>query len=377
MKFDSGSIGDALSEAGYRPTGFDYLRTALSFLVVLSHAPIISSGAELADRMWNGPLEGFLKLILPMFFALSGFLVAGSMERCRSVVSFAGLRLIRIYPALTVEVLISALIIGPAVTTVGLASYFQDPIFFRYLVNITGHITYFLPGVFESNPFPHVVNGQLWTVKWELICYVILIAMMLVGAKRSSGVVAMGLLLFLAVCVADDFHDGNYEFRSVGAHVHGKILVLNFIAGVLLYQFRARLPKSFSLGVGCLVLSYVFLKYVPGGDYFSILPAAYLTIYIGILNSPGVWITKLANTSYGVFLYGFSVQQFVAYEIGGYHPWWLNAALSLPLSILVGFLSWHLVEAPIMKRRKVVFQMEDTILRGVPGWIRRNLLRWS
>lgn len=377
MKFGSATIGAALSDAGYRPSGFDYLRTGLSFLVVLSHAPIISSGAELAERMWNGPLEGFLKLILPMFFALSGFLVAGSMERCRSVLSFAGLRLIRIYPALTVEVLISALIIGPLVTTVSLATYFQDPTFFRYLVNITGHITYFLPGVFETNPFPDVVNGQLWTVKWELICYIILIALMMIGARRYPRVVIVGFFLFLAICVVDDIQDGNLLFRSVGEHVHGKVLVLNFIAGVVIFQFRAKLPNSFALGLGSLVLTYTLLRYAPGGDYIAILPAAYLTIYLGVLNPSGAWITKLANTSYGVFLYGFSVQQFVAYLIGGPHSWLLNAALSLPLSILVGFLSWHLVEWPIMKRRKIVFIMEDAILNRIPQWMRANLLRWS
>jgi len=377
MKSDSESIGDALANAGFRPSGFDYLRTGLSFLVVLSHAPVVSGGAELAEKMWNGPLEGFLKLILPMFFALSGFLVAGSMERCRTIISFAGLRLVRIYPALSVDVLISAFIIGPIVTTVSLVSYFQDPLFFKYLVNVTGHITYFLPGVFATNPFPDVVNGQLWTIKWELMCYIVLIALMLVGAKRFPGVVLSGFIIFMSLCIVDEIRDGTYVFRSAGSHVDGKVLVLNFLAGVIGHQYRGKIPKSLYLGAAALALAYATLSFFPAGDYLAILPAAYLTIYLGVLNPPGKWISKLANTSYGVFLYGVAIQQFVAYMIGGAHPWWLNVAIALPLSVFIGFLSWHLVEAPIMRHRSIVFRIEDMVLNRLPGWMRSNLLRWT
>ena len=42
----------------------------------------------------------FIHMILPMFFALSGFLVAGSLERSRTLVQFFGLRALRIVPAL-------------------------------------------------------------------------------------------------------------------------------------------------------------------------------------------------------------------------------------------------------------------------------------
>ena len=61
-----------------------------------------------------------------MFFCLSGFLVAGSLERCRTPISFAGLRIFRIFPALVVEVLLSALILGPLLTHYSLKMYFMN-----------------------------------------------------------------------------------------------------------------------------------------------------------------------------------------------------------------------------------------------------------
>ena len=148
------TLEEALVAADGRPSGFDYMRLTLSVAVFVSHSFGTSYGESGAEAVWNGPAAALVAAILPMFFALSGFLVAGSMVRCATLVKFLGLRVIRIYPALAVEVLLSALLIGPVLTTVPLTSYFTDPVFFHYLVNVTGHISYYLPGVFADNPVP-------------------------------------------------------------------------------------------------------------------------------------------------------------------------------------------------------------------------------
>src|SRR5262249_6839314 len=111
--------------------------------------------------------------LVPSFFALSGYLVAGSFERCRTIGMFIGLRVLRIFPALSVETILSAFILGPIFTIYSLGDYFSNPLLFSYLGNIVGHVQFELPGVFETNPDPHVVNGQLWTVPYELYCYIV------------------------------------------------------------------------------------------------------------------------------------------------------------------------------------------------------------
>lgn len=87
-----------------------------------------------------------------MFFALSGFLVAGSLERCKTLLTILGLRVIRIYLVLAVEVVLSAFLIGASVTTYPLRDYFTDPLLFHYLRNSFGDIHFFLPGVFQHQP---------------------------------------------------------------------------------------------------------------------------------------------------------------------------------------------------------------------------------
>jgi peptidoglycan/LPS O-acetylase OafA/YrhL len=77
------SLAERLTETQNRPSGFDYLRIILALGIILSHAGLISYGG------WDIGLLGRLVLmIVPMFFALSGFLVAGSLERSRTLITF-------------------------------------------------------------------------------------------------------------------------------------------------------------------------------------------------------------------------------------------------------------------------------------------------
>ena len=122
-------------------------------------------------------------MILALFFSLSGFLVTASLQRCKSLISFLGLRVLRIGPALAVETTLSAIIIGSIFTELPLAQYVADPKLHAYFLNIVGDIQYELPGVFLHNPMPDVVNAQLWTVPYELWCYVVL-ALLAVLAGR-------------------------------------------------------------------------------------------------------------------------------------------------------------------------------------------------
>lgn len=77
-----------------------------------------------------------------MFFALSGFLVIGSLERSKTLVTFLGLRAFRIVPTLKVDVVLAALIIGPIVTTLDFKEYFTEIGFRSYFLNILGDIQF-------------------------------------------------------------------------------------------------------------------------------------------------------------------------------------------------------------------------------------------
>lgn len=349
LKSTSPTLLFRMVETGGRSTGFDYLRVFLALSVIAWHSFPLSYGpsAEVMKNhsLWSQLLVGF---ILPMFFALSGFLVAGSFERNSSITTFVGLRIIRIAPALAVEVFLSALLLGPLLTVLTLRQYFHDPLFFRYFLNIIGDVQYHLPGLFLSNPFPSVVNGQLWTVPWELKCYIALVALALTGLFRHR-------LGFLAITTAAAM--GFWLWYVLGHPSYaGAPLLIAFLVGVAIHRYKDLLRWSLALAIGASVLMPLLMFFDLG--YFAAFPAAYLTVYLGLTNPRKIALLRGADYSYGLFLYGFVIQQAVANVIPWSHHWYINLAFTLPIACAFAAMSWHLVEKPALKLRHVLTRLE-------------------
>ena len=73
------TILDEMRSAGPGTTGFDYLRIGLATAVLTWHSIILSTGSAPLDRaLWSGPFRFLPAAILPMFFALSGFILTYS-----------------------------------------------------------------------------------------------------------------------------------------------------------------------------------------------------------------------------------------------------------------------------------------------------------
>ena len=102
--------------------GFDFLRIALAFSIVLAHSFLLTGNDEFFR---STPLWFAEYALVPMFFALSGFLIAGSAQRL-SLKNFLLNRGLRIVPALAVDIVVCALIIGPLLTPVALSAYFSS-----------------------------------------------------------------------------------------------------------------------------------------------------------------------------------------------------------------------------------------------------------
>ena len=344
-------LSQKLSESGGRPSGFDYLRLGLAVTVVCMHSVITSYGRAADIALWASPLRGPIRMILPMFFALSGYLVAGSLLRT-TLVQFLGLRFIRIYPALAVEVLLSALLLGPLLTTVPLVKYFQSKLFFSYLINVTGDIHFLLPGVFAENPFPDIVNAQLWTVPFELLCYVSIAALTIIGVKRwniLAPVAAIGLSVIYFIGKLILSH-GNLPFIEGG--VPGALLVASFLFGASIFLYGHRLPWSPALCVASALIAAILVGLVRDGVYFAAPFAAYFTVAIGLTNPKKLAILRGADYSYGIFLYGFVIQQTVVFVFPWARVWWINVMICVPAAAAFAAVSWHYVERPALALKK-------------------------
>jgi peptidoglycan/LPS O-acetylase OafA/YrhL len=356
------SFGRRMEECGGVGPGFDFVRIALAFGVMAWHTLAVVAGrteAGFALDIWMA-----VYAILPMFFALSGFLVTGSALRLplREYILNRGFRIV---PALAVDIGLSALVLGPLFTTYALADYFTDGRFFQYFLNIVGRIQYVLPGVFESNPYAGVVNGSLWTVPWEIGCYVVMSLMVwfrLIRHAWVAALVAFGWLLASAVYGALDPVTGNAFLDKLLNFVlvyAGALLIPYFLLGSAFYLWRDRIPFDgrvallflAGLGVASVLLDGVVWSKQPVVGLLTAVPCVYLVIYAGLSDLPKLPLFDRGDYSYGVYLYHFPILQALQ-QLFGFSAWYgLMIAAIVPVTLMAMF-SWHTIEKPLLRFRK-------------------------
>lgn len=335
-----------LSFVRNRPTGFDYLRLTLALSIIVWHSVTICYGPLAEAYFWTGPPRPIIYLLLPSFFALSGFLVAGSLER-NNILEFLTLRITRIFPALAVEVLMSALVIGPLLTTVTWRNYFSSYEFRSYFLNLLGNIHYFLPGLFIENPTPKYVNAQLWTIPIELYCYVFLTAAAICGVIKIRNGLLFGTLSIVMMLTF------GAQFKLIPLPPFSPdvgFLTISFLFGVSLYVMRREVVYSwFMFSVSAAM--YLILCMNQHFIYLSALPLAYAIIFLGLQNPKKTTFIKGADYSYGVYLYGFPLQQAVCYLFPSHRFWYVNAGSGVALALVCAYLSWTFVESKVLNHR--------------------------
>lgn len=353
----SRTIGEALDRSGGISPGFDLLRVALAISVVSYHGLTVTTGRT--DIV--GPVWLLCESILPMFFALSGFLIIASARRL-SLGEFAIHRGLRIFPALAVEIVFSAVVIGGLFTTTPLLDYYTSRPFVGYFLNIFGDIHYFLPGVFENNPHWGIVNASLWTIPWELGLYGLMAVLIITGLIRNSRFLLVLGLATIALPVITTFLTGHQE-QEHGSSLASILtswefrVVPFFLAGALFYLLRYRIPASKPLAIALVLLVAIGTAVIPtewDGPYLNLVLCpvlTYLTVFIGVSKLPKLPLFGRGDYSYGIYLYGYPVQQMVHTTGLDGGTWWLNAALALPAIVLFAVFSWHVIERPILRRR--------------------------
>lgn len=309
--------------------GFDYLRLALATGVLVFHSYTLGFPASTPTPVL---IRGAASIMVPGFFSVSGFLVAGSVARHTLPIYFLK-RALRVLPGLAVSVLLTVFVLGPVLTQDTL--YWSRATTWEYLLNMAGLSVSNLPGVFRDNPIRNT-NGSLWTIGFELSCYWALACVSLVIFRWRAVMLAAtvaGLLIYPAV----------YLSEGRGTFIGGAMLMLSFFCGVTLYLYRDKVRISTPLAVGAMLLAYFCnsAALLP----VSILPVAYAIVGLGTVQAPRL----RADYSYGVYVAAFPIQQAL---IGAGAVFWAwNLALALPLTFAYAALSWRFVERPATQFR--------------------------
>jgi peptidoglycan/LPS O-acetylase OafA/YrhL len=364
------SLDDRLLATRYRGPGFDQVRLLAATTVLLHHSRGIEYDAERDPLFtYSGGFVHFGLLAVLVFFAISGFLVTPGLVRSGSLVDYATNRVLRVAPALIAVVLVSMVMLGPVLTALSPTAYFSDPELYLYAKNILTLTYNHLPGVTSEGGQPVIINGALWTLHFEALCYLALAGMSMFGVLRSHRAV---LTLFAATYA---FYVAFVFIPPLPALFPGRFvtfvnLFAYFAAGVTLYTFRSRVP--YSAGLAAVAFGLLMLALPLGlGAAVAPLCVPYIVIFVGLSALPGRALVK-RDLSYGVYLIHAPVSVAFILLYPGVRPWWAFAAGVFIMTLLLSYLSWTFVESPALARKKAVASWAGDRL----STLRRSVDRW-
>jgi peptidoglycan/LPS O-acetylase OafA/YrhL len=244
---------------------------------------------------------------------------------------------------------LTALVVGPIFSSLPASEYYSHPDSWAYirenLMFLAEHLRWGLPGVFDSNPLPGVVNGSLWTLPAEMQMYGWLGLLGVLGVLRHARLATVLLLgLIFSATISPGWNS---------AILHGDYVRLAglFITGTLFYLNAERIPIN-SFILGSLIFACFLLRDAAHYGHLFVLTTAYATFWLAYIpRLPVSWLR--GDYSYGVYLWGYPCQQAAVAALGLTAPLSIFA-VSLPIALGLAALSWHYIENPALslKRRR-------------------------
>jgi peptidoglycan/LPS O-acetylase OafA/YrhL len=344
---------DRLVLLSFRGPGFDHIRLVAAVIVLLHHCrglqyPDIRNDALLH---YSGGYIDFGRFAVIIFFAISGFLVTPGLVRTGRIVDYAVNRIVRIFPGLIVNVVLTTMVLGPILTTHSLGAYFSDPQTYLYIKNISTLMVRYLPGIVSADGEPLIINGALWTLHFEVLCYIVLGLLFAAGLLgRRSFFLALWCACYAAyigIGMSPAFATAVFERFSTFVS-----LFVYFGAGVLLYLYRDRVPFSAVTACAALALLLVLLPF-GFGPIVNPICLPYVLMFCGLSALPGKFPLK-HDLSYGVYLIHAPILAAFSVMFPTMHIWWVGAAAVLLVTLVLAYASWMHVEGPALKKKSAL-----------------------
>lgn len=348
---------------------FDLLRLLLAGCVLITHGLLIG-GYRLMDPLYyfsKGQTD-LAEFGVMGFFALSGYLITASFERADNIFIYAGHRALRILPGFWVCLLLTAFIFAPAIYVLTGRSlhdfnFTGKESSLTFVLNNVGLIIHQwgIKGVLDGAADQESLNGSLWSLYPEILCYVFTLLAGLAGLFNKNRflylIVAVTFLVFFSI--GFNF-SGNFG-PTILVRSPAMKLYATYIAGTVVLVFRDQLLMDKRGTLFACVFTLLLLKF---GGFRLISP---LLIAIVLINLFRLFEFKMRyDISYGVYIYGFIVTQLLYACIGSRLPFPLFILLALMSTALMGHLSYLLVERPFIDKRKTL-----------DGYLRSKKYNWK
>lgn len=300
---------------------------------------------------------------MAVFFLISGLLLTKSFFQSKTNYSFILKRVFRIFPGLIVCVFITFFVIGALSNTQDPTSYFTSRNTYRYFYNIllsNEVFIYNIPGSFETNKLPNVINGSLWTLPFELICYIFLFMILSIFSYLKLSIHIHVKIIFFSLLIFFSCYliNGKYIIDRVWGLSTGFIyntdlennpmrLYLFFFGGMILYFLRSRIRLGiWMLGIACIFFTlskFVAIKKV----IFTMETLSIICFILFVAGEKRLFrFNSKSDPSYGIYLYAWPIQQLASYyfTVTAYK----GILITLPVILLLGIISYKIIEKPCL-----------------------------
>ncbi len=316
-----------------RKNNFDIVRLVLAAIVVFVHCYDLSLAPQLA--VFVHYLNA--RIAVEGFFAISGFLIFASYDRCSGIWEYTQNRAWRILPGYWLSTLFCLLIAFSAHS-------FHVGKFLIANLTFANFIQPNIPGVFTGNPGNDAMNGALWTIKIELMFYVAVPFIAWICKRINRDAVLWSLFALSAI-----FRTVYADHEKIAIQLPGQLSF--FMIGAIVYYHLAWFKRHGLWLMAAAAACYVAHIYT---GWFFLRPFAISGLTMGAcqllphIEGP----TKWGDFSYGTYILHYPIIQLaVAAGFFNLNPWLALTGTVLVVAGTAG-LSWFFVEKPSLTHSK-------------------------
>ncbi|OBK36060.1 acyltransferase [Mycobacterium sp. 1165196.3] len=326
-----------------RNNALNAIRLALAIEVIFLHS------FQNTGRVPPEPTRQLLMSVgVDGFFAISGFLITASWLSHPRARDYLVARALRILPGFYVCLAVTAFILAPISVLLqgGSAAkllWSTGPIEYVLKNSAIAYLHWDVGGTPRGIPRAGDWNGSLWSLIYEVLCYLAVAVIGIAGlANRrwvSPTILAVGV--FAAAMLPPLTLFQAWTVPQLIARC-----AIMFAAGALLFQFREVVPARWSLvGVSVIIVSVASM--LPDYRVVGAIPLAYIVIVSGALTKKKR-LNLRTDLSYGMYIYAFPTQQLLAVcgltDLNPMFFFVFSTVGTLPLAAM----SWFLVEKRAM-----------------------------
>jgi peptidoglycan/LPS O-acetylase OafA/YrhL len=344
-----------------RGNSIGFIRWLMAFLVIFSHAGPIAGfyGGRDLGTQWSDE-QSFGGVAVGGFFFFSGFLITKSRMGRSSLLRYFWRRILRIFPAFWVALLVTAFVLAPIAwlhRVGGLAAYFssstESPLtyFFNDMFLVLGQRN--IAGLGTQVPYFQMLgsrdwNGSAWTLAYEFSAYIAVGILGLIGALTIRKIGATIAIVILGLSTIQWLRIGDLSAALPLFHDTFILLLLPpFAFGVLFALYADKIPLDGRVAIG--LLAFAVLTYGKGG---WLLFGQYALYYFLMWFATRVTILKnwerFGDFSYGIYIFAWPIMTLLTY-FGLQNQGWIPYHLTVIVLVHVAaFLSWHLIEKQAM-----------------------------